>query len=206
MFAPLGFSSVQFSHSVMSDSLRLHGLQHTRFPCPSPTPGAYSNSCPLNRWCHPTISASVIPVSFRLQSFPASGSFPMSRLFASSGQSIGASASPSNEYSALISYKIDSISLVSKGLSRVFSSSTVWKHQFFRAQPSLWSNSQICMWLLEENIVLTIWTYMGILEARILEWVAMPSSKGSSQPRDHTQVSHIAGRRFNLWATSEALP
>ena len=135
--------------------------------------------------------------------FPASGSFLMSRLFASSGQSIGASASPSNEYSALISYKIDSISLVSKGLSRVFSSSTVWKHQFFRAQPSLWSNSQICMWLLEENIVLTIWTYMGILEARILEWVAMPSSKGSSQPRDHTQVSHIAGGFFTSWATGK---
>ena len=85
--------SVQFSHSVMSDSLRPHGLQHTRPPCPSPTPGAYSNSCPLSRWCHPTISSSVIPFSSHLHSFPASGSFPMSQFFTSGGQSIGVSAS-----------------------------------------------------------------------------------------------------------------
>ena len=87
------FSSVQFSCSVMSDSLWPHGLQHTRPPCPSPTPGIYSNSCPLSRWCHPTISSSVIPFSSRLQYFPASGSFQMSQLFASGGQSIGVSAS-----------------------------------------------------------------------------------------------------------------
>ena len=85
------FSSVQLSHSVMSDSLRLHRLQHTRFPCPSPTPGAYSNSHPLSRWCHPTISSSVGPFSSCLQSFPASGSFPMSWFFTSGGQSIGVS-------------------------------------------------------------------------------------------------------------------
>ena len=89
------FPSVQFSHSVVSDSLQPHGLQHTRPPCPSPTPGAYSNSCPLSRWCHPTISSSVIPFSSRLQSFPASGSFQMSQLFTSGGQSIGVSASTS---------------------------------------------------------------------------------------------------------------
>ena len=88
------FSSIQFSHSVESDSLWPHGLQHTRLPCPSPTPGGYSNSCPLSQWCHPTISSSVVPFSC-LQSFPASGSFPMSRFIASGGQSIGVSASAS---------------------------------------------------------------------------------------------------------------
>ena len=87
--------SVQFSHSVMSNSLRPHGLQHARLPCPSPTPGTCSNSCPLSQWCHPTISCSVIPFSSCLQSFPASGSFPMSQFFASGGQSIGVSASVS---------------------------------------------------------------------------------------------------------------
>jgi len=88
------FSSVQFSHSVMSDFLRPHEPQHARPPCPSPTPGAHPNSCPLSRWCHPTISSSVVPFSY-LQSFPASGSFQMSQLFSSGGQSIGVSASTS---------------------------------------------------------------------------------------------------------------
>ena len=91
----LQFSSVQFSCSVVSDSLWPHGLQHARFPCPSPTPGAYSSSCTLSRWCHPTISSSVIPFSSRLQFFPASGSFPMSQFFTSGGQSTGRSASAS---------------------------------------------------------------------------------------------------------------
>ena len=88
-------SSVQFSHSVVSDSLWPHGLKHARPPCPSPTPGVYSNSCPLSRWCHPTVSSFVIPFSSCLQSFPASGSFQMSQFFASGGQSIGASVSAS---------------------------------------------------------------------------------------------------------------
>ena len=103
--------SVQFSHSVGSNSLRPHGLLHTRPPCPSLTPQAYSNSCPLSQWCHPTISSSVVPYSSCLQSFPASRSFPMSQFFASGGQSIGASTlasiSPSSEYSGLISFRID---------------------------------------------------------------------------------------------------
>ena len=86
-------TSIQFSHSVMSNSFLSHGLQHARFPCPSPIPGAYSNSCPSSRWCHPTISSSIVPFSFCLQSFPASGSFPMSQVFTSTGQSIRASAS-----------------------------------------------------------------------------------------------------------------
>ena len=89
------FSSVQFSHSVMSDSLWPHGLQQTRLPCPSPTPRAYSNSCPLHQWCHPTISYSVFPFSSHFQSFPALGSFPMSQFFTSGGQSIGVSSSTS---------------------------------------------------------------------------------------------------------------
>ena len=116
--------SVQFSFSVMSDSLRPHGLQHTRLPCPSPTPGACSNSCPLSRWCHPTLSSSVIPLSSRIQSFPASGSFPMNQ-FASSGQSIRASAPASvlpmniQDWSPL--GWTGWISLQFKGLSRVFS-------------------------------------------------------------------------------------
>ena len=101
--------SVQFSHSVVSDSLWPHGLQHTKPPCPLPTPGVYSNTCPLSWWCHPTISSSVIPFSSCPQSFPASGSFQMSQLFALGGQSIGSfsfSICPSNEYSGLISFRM----------------------------------------------------------------------------------------------------
>ena len=123
-------------------------------PCPSPIPGACSNSCPSSRWCHPTISSSVAPFSC-LQSFPASGSFPMFwRLFTSGGQSIGASASaavlPMNIQDWFLLGLTGLISLLSKGLSRVFSSTIVWKHQFFHAQPFLWSNSHICTWLLEK--------------------------------------------------------
>ena len=126
-------SSVQFSCSVMFNSLRPHGLQHARPPCPSPTPGSYSNSCPLHRWCHPTISSSVVPFSC-LQSFPASGSFQMSHFFTSGGQSIGVSASasvrPMNIQDWFPLGWTGWISLQSKGLSRVFSNTTVQKHQF----------------------------------------------------------------------------
>ena len=143
----------RFSHTVVSDSFWPHGLQHTGLPCPSPTPEACSNSSPSRQWCHPTIS-SVIPFSSWLQSFPASGSFPMSQLFTSSGQRIGVSASASvlpmntQDWSPLgwTSW----ISLQSKGLSRVFSNTTVQKHQFFSAQPSSQSNSNIHTWLLEK--------------------------------------------------------
>ena len=146
--------SVQFSRSVVSDSLRPHGVQHARLPCPSPTPGVYSNSCPLSWWCHLTISSSVIPFSSHLKSFPASGSFQIGQLFASGGQSIGVSASAS-----VLPVNIQDwfplgwtcwISLQSKGLSRVFSNTTVQKHQFFGAQLSLESNSHIHTWLLEK--------------------------------------------------------
>ena len=141
-----------FSRSVMSDSLRPHGLQHIRLSCPSPSPGACSNSCPLSRWCHPTILSSAIPFSSCLQSFPASGSFLMSWLFASGSQSIGASTSVllMNIQDWFPLGLTDFISLQSKGISRVFSKTTVQKHQFFGAQPSLWSNSHIQTWLLEK--------------------------------------------------------
>ena len=131
-------------HSVKSDSLQPHGLQYTRLPCPSPSPRACSNSCPLGWWCHPTISFSVVPVSSCLQSFPSSGSFLMRWLFALGGQSIGASA-----LASVLSVSIQGwsplgltglIYFQSKGLSRVFSNTTVQKHQFFGAQPFLWSN------------------------------------------------------------------
>ena len=132
---------VQFSRSVVSDSLWPHEPQHTRPPCPSPTPRVQPNPCPSSRWCHPTISSSVIPFSSCPQSFPASGSFPMSQFFTSGGQSIGASASTSvlpmntQDWSPL--EWTGWISLQSKGLSRVFSNTTVQKHQFFGTQLSI---------------------------------------------------------------------
>ena len=148
------FSSVQFSRSVVSDSLWSHGLQHTRLPCPSPTPRVYSNSSPLSRWCHPTISSSLVPFSSRLQSSPASGPFQMSLFFTPGGQSIGVSASasvlPMNFHAWYSLGLFGLISLQSKGLSRVFSNITVQNHQFFGTQPSLWSNSYIHAWLLEK--------------------------------------------------------
>ena len=135
------FSSVQSSHSVMSDSLWPPELQHTRPPCPSPTPRVHPNPCPLSRWCHPTISSSVVPFSSCSQSFPASGSFQMGELFTSGGQSIGVSASTSvlpintQDWSPL--GWTDWISLQSKGLSRVFANNIVQKRQFFGTQISV---------------------------------------------------------------------
>ena len=140
-FSNWATSSIQFSHSVVSDSLQPHELQHDRPPRPSPTAGVHPNPCSLSWWCHPTISSSVVPFSSCPQSFPASGSFQMSQLFASGGQSIGVSAS-----ARLLPMNIQDwyplgwtgwISLQSKGLSRVFSNTTVQKHQFFSAQLSL---------------------------------------------------------------------
>ena len=145
--------SVQF-RSVASDSLWPHEWQHARLPCPSPTPGVHLNSCPLTEWCHPTISSSVIPFSSCPQSFPTSGSFQISQLFTSGGQSIGVSAStsvlPMNTQVWPPLEWPGWISLQSKGRSRVFSNTTVQKHQFFSAQLSLQSNSHIHTWLLEK--------------------------------------------------------
>ena len=151
---PIDSLPVHFSRSVRSNSLQPHGLQHARLPCPSPSPGACSNSCPSSQWCHPTISSSVISYSLCLPSFPTSGSFLRCHFFASGGQSIGVSASAS-----VLPMHIQDwfplgltrwISLQSKGLSRVFSNTTVQKHQFFGAQLSLWSHSHVHIWVLEK--------------------------------------------------------
>ena len=147
-------SSVQFSCSVMCDSLWPHELQHARSPCPSPAPGACSNSCTSSWWYHPTISSSVVPFSSRLQPFSASGSFPVSHFFTSGGQNIGVSPSVS-----ILSMTIQDwfplgwtggISLQFKWLSTVFSNTTVQKHQYFSIQLSLQSSSHIQTWLLEK--------------------------------------------------------
>ena len=146
----LQFSSVQFSVSVMSNSLQPHESQHARAPCSSPSPRVHSDSCPSSLWCHPAISSSVVPFSSCPQSLPASEYFPMSQLFAWGGQSTGVSA-----LASFLSKKSQGwspsewtgwISLQSKGLSRVFSNTTVQKHQFFGAQPSSQSNSHIHTW------------------------------------------------------------
>jgi len=147
-------SSLQFSRSVVSDSLRPHEPQHARPPCPSPTPGVYSNSCSLSQWCHPTISSSVVPFSSCPQSFLTSAAFQMSQLFTLGVQRIGVSASTSllpmntQDWSPL--GWTGWISLQSKGLSRVFSNTTVQKHQIFSAQLSLQSDSHIHKWTLEK--------------------------------------------------------
>ena len=151
---------VKWSHSVssvaqlvMSNSLQAHEPQHARPPCPSPTPRVYPNSCPLSQWCHPTTSSSVIPFSSCPQYFPASGSFQMSQLFTSGGQSIGVSTSTSvlpmntQDWSPLGCTRWISLH---KWLWRVFSSTRVQKHPFFSAQPSLWFNCHIHTWLLEK--------------------------------------------------------
>ena len=148
------FSSVQFSHSAVFDSLQPHELQHARPPCLSPTPGVHSNSRPSGQWFHPAISSSVIPFSFWPQSLPASESFPMSQLFAWGGQSTGVSALasflPKNTQDSSPLEWTGWISLQSKGLSRVFSNTTVQKHQFFGTQPSSQSHSHIHAWPLEK--------------------------------------------------------
>ena len=152
-FKEEGKGSVQSSRSVVSDSLWLHESQHTRPPCPSSTPGVYSNSCPSSQWCHTAISSSVVPFSSCPQSLPTSESFPMSQHFAWGGQSIGASASasvlPMNTQDWSLG-RIGWISLQSKGLSRVFSNTTVQKLQFFSAQLSSQSNFHIHTWPLEK--------------------------------------------------------
>ena len=149
----------------MSDSFRPHELQHARPPCPSPTPGLHSNSCPSSQWCHPAISSSVIPFSSCPQSLPASESFPVSQLFTWGGWSSGVSALasflPKKSQGWSPSEWTGCISLQSKGLSRVFSSTTVEKREFFGAQPSLWSKSHIHTWTTRKTIALTIQTFVS---------------------------------------------
>ena len=140
----------------MLNSLRPHGLQNNRLPCSSLSPGICSNSCPLRQWFHPTISSSVTPFSSCPQSFPASGTSPKNRHFVSGGWNIGVSASasllPPMKIQGLFPLElIGLISLLSKGLLKVFSSTTIWKHQFFSTQSSLLSNSHIRTWLSEKT-------------------------------------------------------
>ena len=153
----------------MSDSLRPHGLQHARLLCP-PLPPRHSNSCSLNWWCHPIKVFSVTLFSC-LQSSPASESFPMSWLFTSDGQSMGTSASasmlPMNIQGWFLLELTGLISLLSKGLSRVFFSTTIWKHQFFGTQPSLWTNTHICT---GKTIALTRWTFVDQVMSLLLKW------------------------------------
>ena len=149
------FQSVQLLSQEQQDSLWPCGLKHTRFPCLSLTPGACSSSCPSSQWCHPTNSSPVVPFSSCLQSFPASGPFPMSQFFASGGQSIRVSAStsfvPMNIQDSFLLGWTGWISFQSKGLSRVFPNTIVQKHQFFSSQVFFWSNSHIHTWLLEKT-------------------------------------------------------
>ena len=144
--------TIQFRCLVMSSSLQLHESQNARPRCPSPTPGIHPNPCPSSQWCHPAIKSSVVPFSSCPQSLPASESFPVSQLFSSGGQSIGALASvlPMNIHDWFPLGWTGLISLLSKGLSTVFSSTTVQKHEFFGAQPSLWSSFHAHIWLLEK--------------------------------------------------------
>ena len=164
---PYTLSSVQFSHSVMSDSLQPHELQHARLPCPSPTPRVHSNSCPLSQWCHPAISSSVVPFSSCPQSLPASESFPVSQLFAWGGQRTGVSALasflPKKSQGWSPSEWTGWISLQSKGLSRVFSNTTVQKHQFFSAQCEAFFTVQLSHPYLTtgKTITLTRRTFVG---------------------------------------------
>ena len=186
----------------MSDSLLIHGLHHASLACPLPSPGVCSISCPLSQWCHLTISSSVITFSFP-QSFPASGSFPMSWLFASAGQHIGASASASVLPMIIQGWFplgwTGLISLQSKRLSRVFSSTTVQNHQLFDTQPSLWSNSYIHTWLLEKPWRLLMWS-TGDGNGKLLQYPCL------STPRKYEKAKRYDSKwwtpqvgRWALW-------
>ena len=192
----------------MSDSLWPHELQHARPPCPSPTPGVYSNSHPSSQWCHQAISSSVVPFSSCPESLPASESFPMSQLFAWGGQSTGvlvfASFLPKKSQGWSPSEWTGWISLQSKELLRVFSNTTIQKHQFFSTQLSLvgynLQGSLLACVHAKSHLTLCNPMYCslpgfsvhGFLQARILEWVSVSSSRGCSQPRDQTRVSYIS--------------
>ena len=182
---------LSFSRSVLSDSLGPHELQHTRLPCPSPSAGVFSNSRPLSQWYHPTISSSVVHSCFFPRSLPASGSFPMSQLFASGSQSIRASASasvlPMSTQGWFPLGLTGLTSLQSKGLSRVFCSTTVRKFQFFGPQSSLWSNSHLHKWLHSSNVNLMA-PYMVLMW--VLDWKPLKSVE---------QLCKLQNIVYNLW-------
>ena len=151
---------VLFRCSVVSNSFQLHGLRYTQLPGSPPSPRACSNSLQLSWWCHSAISSSVVPFSSCLQSSTASGVFPVSELFTSGSQSIGTSASALVPVNIQGWFPLDLISFQSTGLSRVFCSTTVWKHLFFATQPSLWSNSHTCILILHASVSLFLWYEM----------------------------------------------
>ena len=196
----------QFSHSVVSDSLPLHGLQHARLPYLSPTPGACSKSYPSSQWWHPTISSSVIPLSSCLQSFQASGSFPVSQFFKSGGQSTEVSASasvlPMNIQDWFPLGLTGWISLLSKGFSRVFSNTTFLKHQFFGAQLSIQSNSQHPYITTGKTIALTRWTFVGKAMSLLFNMLSrlviafLPRSK-------HLLISWLQSPSAVIWGPKE---
>ena len=186
-----------FSCSLVSDSLQVHGLPHTRLPCPSPSPRVCSNSCLLSQWCHPTISSSVAPFSSCPPSFPASGSFPKSWFFASGGQSIGASASasvlPMNSQDWFPLGWTGWISLQSKGLSRVFLSTTALKHQFFGAQPSLWNAVKSSTWEKRSLCILTWpWPLLDLCPTR---WPHLHASVGWAWKQPYENIV-LGGESF----------
>ena len=201
----------------MYDSLQPHGLQHIRLPCPSLCPRVCSNSRPLSQWCHPTISFSAILFSCP-QSFPASGSSPKSRLFISSGQfwNFSFSTSPSNEYSGLISFRIELVwsSCYQRESQESFFSTTVWKHQLFGAQPSSWSNSDICT---VKTLALTICTFISkvvsllysffifiyLAAFYLLNGLSLQHVGSSSLTRDQTQVPFLGVWHLTHWTTRE---
>ena len=198
LFFSFSYCSIQFSRSVVSDSLRPHESQHARPPCPSPTLGVYSNSCPSSRWCHPANSSSVIPFSSCLWSFPASGSFPMSQFFASCGRSIGVSASasvlPMNIQDWFPLGWTSCISLLSKGLSRVFSNTTVQKHQFFDASAIFMVQISHLYMTTGKSIALTLWTFAGKVMSLLLNILSrfvkafLPRSKHLLSYFTNTQI------------------
>ena len=196
----------------MSDSLWPHELQHARPPCPTPTPGVYSNSCPWSWWCHPTISSSVAPFSSPLQSFPASGSFQMSQFFTSDDHSIGASALasvlPMNIQDWFPLGLTGWIFLQSKGFSRVFSNTTVQTYKFFSTQLSLQFSSHIHTWLLQKNIALTRWTFVSKLMSLLFHIPSrfvitfLPRSKYVLIPCSNMQIlfyHHVVSRVIKFW-------
>ena len=194
--------SAQFSRSVVSDSLRPHGLQHTRPACPSPTPRVYSNSCPLSQWCHPIFSSSVVPFSSHLQSFPASGSFQMSQFFASSGQSIGVSV-----LLQLFLFKKKNTIILTLYLLLLLVAYNYWvvgialafSQAFCTFTHLLLTTPSICAYkLLLQLCPMNLWTIahqaplsMGFCRQEYTGVVAMPSSRGSCWPRDQTHISYV---------------
>ena len=191
-------------NTVLSDSLWPHGLQHTRLSCPPVSPGVCSNECPLNLWCYLTISSSATPFFFCLQSFPSSRSLRISQLFPAGGPNIGASVSVLSK-SIQDWFPLGLIDLISF-MSRVFSRTTIqdgYSSNFYIVCKKV--NLLSCVRLCDPmDCSPPVFSIHGIFQAWVLQWVAISFCRGSSRPRNWTRVSHIAGRRFTIWATRES--